>query len=193
MGYSGDTMDPLKEVPLLGEEMSLVVDRAMEVAAKVHCTLDHTSKFVSLQHPLNVATILEEAGLKESFWRPAAILHDVLEESSVKYEDLGKQFSPEVVELVYLITNEKGRTRVERNYKTWKKMRGKEEAVLLKVADYIDNIAFSASNRLDRLRLYLDEYSLFRRRFRHIPYYCREAKILWDRLDDAISLFVVNP
>ncbi len=84
--------------------------------------------------------ILGDVGCREevfaSLW-----LHDVIEDCRVTYNDLRRRFPERVCELVYAVTNEKGRNREERASEVYYRgIRDCEWAVFVKLCDRIANV-----------------------------------------------------
>ncbi len=87
-----------------------------------------------------------------------AYFHDTIEDARLTYNDvkgialtfMSEQQAIMAAEIVYALTNEKGRTRTERaNEKYYKGIRTTPYAPLCKVADRLANVSFSAEKRLD--------------------------------------------
>lgn len=76
----------------------------------------------------------------------AAWLHDVVEDTDVKIEELEFLFGPRVAELVFAVTNEPAENRKEKYAKTYPKIRAVNKAVTIKLADRIANIEQSISH-----------------------------------------------
>ncbi len=76
----------------------------------------------------------------------AAWCHDVIEDCRETYNDVLKVTNKGVAELVYALTNEKGRNREERaNDKYYQGIRDYEDAGLLKICDRLANLEYSIS------------------------------------------------
>lgn len=70
--------------------------------------------------------------------------HDVIEDCRETFNDVAKATSVQVAEIVYALTNEKGKTRAERaNDKYYKGIRETEFAVFVKLCDRIANYKYS--------------------------------------------------
>lgn len=95
----------------------------------------------------------------------AAFLHDILEDTSVTKEELEKEFGTEISDLVYAVTDEPGKNREERKIKTYEKViKFGANAIMLKLIDRIANVLASrAYRREDKLKMYKDEYEVFRK------------------------------
>lgn len=74
----------------------------------------------------------------------ACWLHDIIEDTRVNFNELAELFGDEVVEIVYSVTDEKGRNRKERkNAKFWHELRQNRFGQFVKLADYIANSEYS--------------------------------------------------
>jgi (p)ppGpp synthase/HD superfamily hydrolase len=72
--------------------------------------------------------------------------HDTIEDARVTYNDLKSRFGKFTAELVYAVTNEKGRTRKDRaNDKYYNGIRETEYATFIKLCDRIANVRFGKS------------------------------------------------
>lgn len=92
-------------------------------------------------HPLEVATILVECGIKNSTVLQAALLHDILEDTDVNLMTLRKKFGDDVTKIVEELTDAPGLSDVERKeaqlaralFYSW-------EASAIKIADKTSNL-----------------------------------------------------
>ena len=76
--------------------------------------------------------------------RIAALLHDILEDTSFNYSDVKKIFGENVAEMVYLCADFKGRNRKQRKPDAlYEQMKENPRAVIIKLADRIANVMFS--------------------------------------------------
>jgi GTP pyrophosphokinase len=80
-----------------------VVERAYAVAARVHQGQFRKNGEPYITHPVAVATILAELGLTPSTLA-AALLHDAVEDTPYKLEQLEKEFGQEIAQLVDGVT-----------------------------------------------------------------------------------------
>jgi len=88
----------------------------------------------------------------------SAWCHDLIEDTRQTYGDLLKSTSLEVAEIVYALTNEKGKTRKERaNEKYYSGIRNTPYATFVKLCDRIANIQYSMSQRSRMLEMYRKE------------------------------------
>lgn len=88
----------------------------------------------------------------------SAWCHDLIEDTRNTYTDLLKVTSLEVAEIVYALTNEKGKTRKERaNDKYYEGIRNTQYATFVKLCDRIANVQYSMSQRSRMLEMYRKE------------------------------------
>jgi (p)ppGpp synthase/HD superfamily hydrolase len=92
-------------------------------------------------------------------------LHDTMEDCSITYNDLLKHFNRDVAEIVYLLSNNRGRTRSERaddNY--YATMRESAGAVFSKICDRLANVLNSKIEESSMLEKYKSELPKFEER-----------------------------
>jgi len=88
--------------------------------------------------------------------------HDSLEDTRITYNDLLKETSLQVADIVYALTNEKGKTRKERaNDKYYQGIRETPYATFVKLCDRIANVEYSMTTRSRMLEMYRKEMPEF--------------------------------
>lgn len=88
--------------------------------------------------------------------------HDTLEDTRITYNDLLKETSLQVADIVYALTNEKGKTRKERaNDKYYQGIRETPYATFVKLCDRIANVEYSMTTRSRMLEMYRKEMPEF--------------------------------
>jgi GTP pyrophosphokinase len=95
--------DLAKKADYLNESDLALLTKAYETASKAHLDQNRLSGEKYIQHPLNVANILADLRL-DSETLATAILHDVVEDTSVTLKDLEKGFGPDIAKLVAGVT-----------------------------------------------------------------------------------------
>ncbi|MCH8519486.1 MAG: RelA/SpoT family protein [Nanoarchaeota archaeon] len=125
-----------------------LITKAYEVAKKAHSTQYRKSGDLYITHPIEVAKLSYHYGLgPQSIC--AALLHDVVEDTNVKIEEIKKIFGDEISLLVEGLTklgkNEnKGRTDIEKNLTELRKMllsASKDMRILIiKLCDRLHNM-----------------------------------------------------
>jgi len=154
-----------------------LVERARKFALEKHGAQIYSSKFPYLTHLEMVYATLVEFECKDEILLAAAYLHDTIEDTRVSYQDLKNEFSEEIAELVYCVSDELGRNRKERHIKTYPKIAQNSKAITLKLADRISNVSFSLGNG-DKSDMYHKEYAGFR-----AALYNGQNMPMWDKLD----------
>jgi (p)ppGpp synthase/HD superfamily hydrolase len=92
----------------------------------------------------------------------ACWLHDIIEDARESYNDVKKETNETVANLVYALTNEKGRTRQERaNDKYYKGILDTKNASFIKFCDRIANVTYSKSIGSRMFEKYKSENSNF--------------------------------
>ena len=92
----------------------------------------------------------------------ACWLHDTIEDARQTYNDIKKEFGEEVADIVYALTNEKGRNRKERaNYKYYAGIRETRFAPFVKMCDRIANVKYSQSSGSKMFAMYHKENGEF--------------------------------
>lgn len=89
-------------------------------------------------------------------------LHDVLEDTRKTYNDLNQRFSTKIANLVYAVTNEKGRSREERaNARYYKGVNDSDYGVFVKLCDRIANMLYGVmfgGGMIDKCKKELDHF-----------------------------------
>jgi (p)ppGpp synthase/HD superfamily hydrolase len=95
----GDTVLPGGDMPPTLPQYSDVVQRALVFAASRHKEPRKGSDIPYITHPAHVAILLARYGFEEPVLA-AAILHDVLEDTETRSEELRQKFGQEITGLV---------------------------------------------------------------------------------------------
>ncbi len=92
----------------------------------------------------------------------ACWLHDVIEDCRMTYNDVREATNTQIAELVYAVTNEKGKNRSQRaNYKYYLEMSKVPGATFLKMCDRLANIEYSILSKSRMLKMYQEEHGVF--------------------------------
>ena len=84
--------------------------------------------------------------------------HDLIEDARVSYNDVKDNLGQEVADIVYAVTNEKGKTRKERaNDKYYEGIRSTPGAVFVKLCDRIANVQYSKMTGSRMFEMYKKE------------------------------------
>jgi (p)ppGpp synthase/HD superfamily hydrolase len=97
------------------------------------------------------------ASLKLACWG-----HDLIEDTRTNYNDVKKMFGENVADIIYAVTNEKGKNRSERaNDKYYEGIRNTPGAVFVKLCDRIANVQYSKMTKSRMFETYKKENDHF--------------------------------
>jgi len=149
----------------LSDEERTLIGRAYQFAKDAHGDCVRKSGEPYITHPLNVACLLAELKM-DAPTLAAALLHDVVEDTSITLADLEREFGAEVAKLVDGVTKvEKLPTEVQKTGKDYNKeaeflrktflaMGNDIRVILIKLADRLHNmrtLAFLSAERQKRM------------------------------------------
>jgi (p)ppGpp synthase/HD superfamily hydrolase len=84
--------------------------------------------------------------------------HDLIEDCRVSYNDVKEHLGQEAADIVYAVSNEKGKTRAERaNDKYYEGIRNTPGAVFVKLCDRIANVQYSKMTKSRMFEMYKKE------------------------------------
>lgn len=109
----------------------------------------------------------------------AAWLHDILEDTPTTLEEVEEKFGFAVANIVNLLTDKKGRNRLERHLRTYHAIRTDPDATLIKLCDRRHNQDRSLKHGEHWMAMYLKEYNYFK----FALWTPHKFKKLWDELD----------
>jgi len=166
------------------KEHTDLVLKAISLATKGHNDSNHlygdVSYTIHLSHVVDVAYRFID--LIPVGFRPNVIagcwLHDSIEDARLSYNDVKKALNSIIVaEIVFAVTNEKGRNRKERaNDNYYKGIRETEGATFVKLCDRIANIEFKG-----KADMYAKEHPYFREQL-----YTEDYKPMFDYIDHLL-------
>ena len=88
--------------------------------------------------------------------------HDLIEDTRVSYNDVKSSLGPEAADIIYAVSNEKGKTRKERaNAKYYEGIRNTPGAVFVKLCDRIANVQYGTMSKSRMVEMYRKENSNF--------------------------------
>ncbi len=88
--------------------------------------------------------------------------HDTIEDTRVSYNDVKENLNESVADIIYVLTNEKGKSRKERaNDKYYEGIRNTPGAVFVKLCDRIANVQYSKMTGSRMFEMYKKENTHF--------------------------------
>lgn len=132
------------------------IERARLAATRAHAgqTYDIYPYTYHLEQVLKVA---QDLGYDETI-QVSCLLHDIMEDCDLSYNDIKNNFGEEVAEIVYCVTDELGRNRQERKEKTYPKIKANWKATVVKICDRIANAKQSHDFNPKLYKMYQKEH-----------------------------------
>lgn len=153
---------------------------ARMVAVKAHSNQDYDKIFPYEKHIDDVVDVLKRYGFSGKYL-VAGYLHDAIEDDGISYKHVNTHFGTEVAEMVYCVTDELGRNRIEKKEKTLPKIASNPDAIIVKLADRIANIEHGG-----KIGMYAKEYDAFKGAlFLNTP---SSGKAMWEELDKLLNI-----
>ncbi len=140
---------------------------ALKIAQDKHKNLYRKSGEPYIEHCIAVYNILRDWGVKDTNLLIAALLHDTLEDSDLKIEQISKSFGNEVAFLVDSVTKIRLGEKEGQDFNTLKKIVGTSyvdpKVSVLKLADRYHNLStlqyLPNSNRMKKAKESLETYA----------------------------------
>lgn len=96
--------------------------------------------------------------------------HDLIEDARASYGDIKSYLGQAVADVIYAVSNEKGKTRAERaNDKYYEGIRNTKGAVFIKLCDRIANARYSKMMQSRQFQMYKDENASFMKKLGFEP------------------------
>lgn len=160
-------------------------ERALMVAQKAHANQQYDI-YPYMYHIMQVVKIAEDFGYEECIVI-ATVLHDTLEDTILSYNDIKKAFGGEVAEIVYAVTDELGRNRIERKSKTYPKIKENWKATVVKICDRIANMEQSKEYNHKLYEIYLKEHDDFYEKLKNPSHPENQTGKAWKKLLDLVN------
>ena len=114
----------------------------------------------------------------------ACWLHDVMEDCRQSFNDVRDNTNEQIAEIVYAVTNEKGRTRKDRaNEKYYQGIKNTKYATFVKLCDRLANVQYSHLVKSDMIRKYRTEQEYFQYCLQHGSDYSQ----MWTELNALLT------
>ena len=111
-------------------------------------------------------------------------VHDLIEDTTVTYDQLLKNTNKVVAEYSYACTNDKGRNRRERaNPGYYYGIRIYKHASFVKLCDRLANVRYGKEHKTGMYKMYKNEYAFFKE---HL--YDGRWKEMWDELEKLLEI-----
>jgi (p)ppGpp synthase/HD superfamily hydrolase len=112
--------------------------------------------------------------------------HDLIEDTRTSYNDVKDKLGQEVAEIIYAVTNEKGKNRKERaNHKYYEGIRNTKGAIFVKLCDRIANVQYSKMTKSRMFEMYQKENQHF---IEELGWYeTHEYKVMFDYLQNLFK------
>lgn len=137
-------------------DMTDLVTQAERFASERHASQTYGERPYTY-HLACVVRVLVRFGVEDDELIAAAWLHDVIEDTDTRYEDVAAAHGERVAEIVWALTDGDGATRAERKAHAYRKIRVTPGAAVVKVADRIANC-----EEAGKLSMYRNEHPTFR-------------------------------
>jgi guanosine-3',5'-bis(diphosphate) 3'-pyrophosphohydrolase len=159
------------------------VEKAYKLASASHAGQMRDEGTPYIVHPVRVATMLStELGLYSSELVCAAMLHDVIEDSSVTREEVSLEFGDTVARIVWLLT--KLPEVSLGSYLAAIERASDIKAPVVKLCDRLDNLRFlMRSPKAEKKRRYIKTTEQY-----YLPMAARTDQYLYEELKGAIEL-----
>jgi (p)ppGpp synthase/HD superfamily hydrolase len=149
-------------------EMKDILDKARLFAEFHHNSTNHKYDGYPYTYHLDMVFKVAEKFIhlvpqdKRNIVLSACCCHDTIEDCRVTYNDVKSELGEEIADIVYALSNEKGKTRKDRaNEKYYQGIRETEFATFVKMCDRIANIQYSYSVRSRMSDMYKKETPTF--------------------------------
>lgn len=170
----------------------VAVNKAKEYASRLHSSVNH--KYDDKPYSYHLQMVFDIAKdnihhVRQEYWThvlAACWGHDLIEDCRVTYNDVRKELGYEAAEIIYALTNEKGKNRSQRaNDKYYQGIIATPYAPFVKVCDRIANFDYSIHTGSSMAEKYSKEMDEFLSHFSEIPY----LKTMTDKLASMNAKF----
>ena len=142
------------------------------------------------KHLNDVYNVLKLSGIYDELVLTVAFLHDTIEDTQIRYEDVFEDFGKAIADLTYLLTDKRGKTRKERHLATYPLIAEDARATTIKWADRLANILMSQHSRREQFFKYQKEHIYFKetldKKF-DIPEFDKAIEFIAGRIDAIID------
>lgn len=173
-----------------------LIQDVLAFAEKAHTGQARDDGHPYVIHPIRVArTLLEEMGERDVNSIAAALLHDVVEDTSVRLEEIQQQFGPQIAQLVDSVTRPRANTETEEDKLTSKPknyqkiLTSSSETIRIKAADILDNMrSWAAAEEVVRANGKLPRW-LNEAREWYIPIGSKAGHDIEEKMQEIVAYF----
>jgi (p)ppGpp synthase/HD superfamily hydrolase len=159
--YIGHPADSNRDIDRLREDIQWCVDRHAETNHRYDGYLPYEYHLRMVARVCDRFIHLVEPPARKDVLR-AAWGHDLIEDARVSYNDVRKVLGEAAAEIIYALTNDKGRTRSERaGDRYYEGIRSTPHATFVKLCDRIANVGYSSMTGSRMLSVYRSENHKF--------------------------------
>lgn len=110
--------------------------------------------------------------------------HDLIEDTRVSYNDVKEKLGEFVADIIYTVTNEKGKNRKERQSdKYYAGIQENQYALFVKLCDRMANVSYSFWTKSKMFDMYKKEHAKFKQKL----YTSGVFETMWDKLESMIN------
>jgi GTP pyrophosphokinase len=160
-----------------------LVREARMVAVKAHGNQSYDDIFPYEKHLDDVVEVLKRFDFGNKYLI-GGYLHDTMEDGAISFNKIKRYFGNDIAEITYCVTDEQGRGRKEKKFKTYPKIKSNPDALIIKLADRIANIEHGG-----KVDMYSSEYEDFRNA---IYTGDRMAEPMWAYLEKLLKIETVS-
>lgn len=168
-----------------------VVDRVRDYAVMCHESTNH--RYDNHAYSVHLEMVVKESFRFSHLIKKLGDLetivcacwcHDVIEDTRQTYNDVNQNVGYKVAEIVYALSNEKGKSRKERaNAEYYAGIRNLRFAWFVKLCDRLANIRYSVENGSRMSDVYRREHSEFKKEL-----YCSEYKEMFEEMEKLLEI-----
>jgi guanosine-3',5'-bis(diphosphate) 3'-pyrophosphohydrolase len=165
------------------ERAEEVVARSRAFALEAHDYDQRPARRSRAQHLHRVQQVLERYEVHDPVLRAAGWLHDTVEDTPVRIEDIRYVFGSAIAAIVEALTDEPGSNRAQKQRRTFPKIQSTPGALVVKLGDRLANVEYALESRnRSLLNMYVREHDLFRDCL-----FTNEHAEMWASLEEAIQ------
>lgn len=163
-----------------------LIKEAEDVAALVHQYQSYDI-FPYTKHLRDVVNVLIRFGFTNEFI-VAGWLHDSIEDGNLTYNKIKGAFGLHVAEMVYAVTDPKGRNRKEKKKIVYDDIRAYPDSIIIKLADRIANVENGIRmHNSEKTKMYAAERNDFKIQLYESTPKNRNAEAMWQYLDQVFD------